>query len=252
SLILLALIAITKKWVFIDEKLLFGGITKPGSLGGQPLQQLENARITIWQHRVYIGSGSKPRDKFRRNEKSWYHSEPRPIVNTRLNVISINSNHCERNDSTFGSDFSAAKECRPCSEDEILRLYCSGDFVARGSIERVEDDHDLATTTITIRASKLFQQTSPVFRHAHAHGSDAKTWESAYGISNSIRGGGVAEYTGRVDVPIQCGARAGEGEFLVMGVMRLGKPILRCAPRHAEWVKIAKAARANAQCVLET
>lgn len=153
-----------------------------------------------------------------------------------------------------GKIYDPLEECRPCSEDEILRLYCSGDFVARGSIERVEDDSDLATTTITIRASKLFQQTSPVFRHAHARERDEKAWESAYGVSNSIRGGGggVAEYTGRVDVPIQCGARAGEGEFLVMGVMRLGKPILRCAPRHSEWVKIAKAARANAQCVLET
>lgn len=133
----------------------------------------------------------------------------------------------------------------------MLRLYCSGDFVARGSIERVEDNSELSTTTITIRASKLFQQTSPVFRHSHAHDAK-KAWDGTNDISNSIRLGGVAEYTGRVDVPIQCGARAGEGEFLVMGVMRLGKPILRCAPRHAEWVKIAKAARANAQCVLET
>lgn len=140
-----------------------------------------------------------------------------------------------------------------------MHLYCAADFVAKGTIVGVADDPRLSRTTITIRATKLFQQTSPVFRHAHAPGRrpvGGKTKKETQQkkdeeeeLSNLVVDGG---YVGRVEVPLQCGARAGDGEFLVMGVMRLGQPILRCAPRHEEWRTLAHGAHARAQCVLET
>lgn len=162
-----------------------------------------------------------------------------------------------------GAIYDPLEECRPCSEDELLHLYCAADFVAKGTIVGVTDDPHLSRTTITIRATKLFQQTSPVFRHSRGHGrkhargktSPAKKEEEEEEEDLGFLSNLVLEeggYVGRVEVPLQCGARAGEGEFLVMGVMRLGQPILRCAPRHEEWLTLARGAQARAQCVLET
>ncbi|XP_042211008.1 meteorin-like protein [Homarus americanus] len=158
-----------------------------------------------------------------------------------------------------GAIYDPLEECRPCSQEELLHLYCAADFVARGTIVGVVDDARLSRTLITVRATKLFQQTSPVFRHAHTHRKvkeasreekEKKEEQVEEVFSNLVlQEGGLV---GRVEVPLQCGARAGGGEFLVMGVMRFGQPVLRCAPRHQEWVSLARVAHARAQCVLET
>nr|XP_045616943.1 meteorin-like protein [Procambarus clarkii] len=152
-----------------------------------------------------------------------------------------------------GAVYDPLEECRPCSEEELLQLYCAADFVARGSIVGVTDDTTLSRTIITVRATKLFQQTSPIFRHSGAHNpsKNAEKQEEEELLSNFLlddEGG----YLGHVEVPLQCGARGGEGEFLVMGVMRLGHPLLRCAPKHQDWVRLAMSAHTSAQCLLET
>ncbi|XP_064098045.1 meteorin-like protein [Macrobrachium nipponense] len=166
-----------------------------------------------------------------------------------------------------GALYDPIEECRPCSEEELLRLYCSADFVAKGTIVASEDDSRLKHTKITVRATKLFQQTSPVFRHSASSRKGKKHQSSYYShrasrealflqeeeVESNALVPDVAEgYVGHVSVPIECGARAGEGEFLVMGVVRLGQPMLKCAPRHAEWVTLSKTAHARAQCVIET
>lgn len=154
------------------------------------------------------------------------------------------------------------EECRPCTETEMLHLYCAGDFVARGSILAVTDKPHLEHSLITIHATKVFQQTYPVFGHAHAHpkrGSTDKQTQTPkeeeeeedndLSFSSLIEAGG---YVGRVVMPIQCGAKWGEGEFLVMGDMRLGQPVLRCAPRYEEWSALTRRAQSQAQCILES
>lgn len=165
-----------------------------------------------------------------------------------------------------GAMYDPLEECRPCSEEELLRLYCSADFVAKGTIVASEDDSRLKHTKITVRATKLFQQTSPVFRHSSSSRRGKQRQSSYYShrasrdaffleeeVESNALVPEVAEgYVGHVSVPIECGARAGEGEFLVMGVVRLGQPMLKCAPRHAEWVTLSKTAHARAQCVIET
>ncbi|CAL4118046.1 unnamed protein product [Meganyctiphanes norvegica] len=140
-----------------------------------------------------------------------------------------------------GSVYDPQDECRPCSDEEVLQLYCSGDFVARGSIIRVEDDPELSRTLIIIRATKLFQQTSPIFKHTTAQ---------AENDLNALDSAGPA-YIGTLEVPLKCGARSGLGEFLVMGDLRLGSPILRCATRYEDWEKLAIKLHDRAHCVLE-
>ncbi|KAK8731409.1 hypothetical protein OTU49_007592 [Cherax quadricarinatus] len=154
-----------------------------------------------------------------------------------------------------GAIYDPLEECRPCSEEELLQLYCAADFVARGSIVGVADDASLSRTLITVRATKLIQQTSPVFKHSRAlkltSSEEQGKEEEEEELSNFLLEA-ESGYLGRVEVPLQCGARAGDGEFLVMGVMRLGQPLLRCAPRHQEWVTLALNSHSRAQCVLET
>lgn len=166
-----------------------------------------------------------------------------------------------------GAIYDPMEECRPCTEEELLHLYCSGDFVARGSILAVTDKSRLDITSLTIRASKVFQQTYPVFGHGHAHphrtateggtqknqqGKDAEEEEEE---DNDISFSSLVEegsYVGRVVMPMQCGARWGDGEFLVMGVMRLGQPVLQCAPRYEEWLALTRRSQSQAQCILES
>ncbi|MPC74807.1 Meteorin-like protein [Portunus trituberculatus] len=156
--------------------------------------------------------------------------------------------------------FPSPTECRPCTEEELLHLYCSGDFVARGSILAVTDKPRLDLTSLTIRASKIFQQTYPVFGHGHAHphrtSAERGTQRDAEDEEeNDISFSSLVEegsYIGKVVMPMQCGARWGDGEFLVMGVMRLGQPLMRCAPRYEEWLALTRRAQSQAQCILES
>ncbi|KAK7502317.1 hypothetical protein BaRGS_00006270 [Batillaria attramentaria] len=51
--------------------------------------------------------------------------------------------------------------------------------------------------------------------------------------------------TGTIHAPRKCGIKAGKGDFLFTGRMRLGKPTLRCAPYFEQWQRLS----ALAECV---
>lgn len=131
--------------------------------------------------------------------------------------------------------------------------------MAKGTILAVTDKPHLEHTLITIHASKVFQQTYPVFGHGHprrdndkqtqAQKEDEEEEDNELLFSSLVSSGG---YVGRVVMPIHCGAKWGEGEFLVMGQMRLGQPVLRCAPRYQEWLALTRRAQSQAQCILES
>ena len=55
-------------------------------------------------------------------------------------------------------------ECRPCSVKETLEVFCSSDFVARGSISSIYNDARLERTLMTVRATRVIRQASAVFR----------------------------------------------------------------------------------------
>ena len=59
---------------------------------------------------------------------------------------------------------SSSAECRPCSDEELLRQYCSGDWVAVGRILAAEELPQLSTTALTIHASRVVQQRAPLFK----------------------------------------------------------------------------------------
>lgn len=87
--------------------------------------------------------------------------------------------------------------------------------VARGSIKKVEQEEE--HTTVTVELSRLYRQKVQVF------------------VSGGVR---VRSWTGRIKMPLQCGVRAGEGEFLFTGTVRFGEAWMSCAPRYKDFLRL--------------
>lgn len=120
--------------------------------------------------------------------------------------------------------------CQPCTDAEMLLAVCTSDFVARGSIQRVEQDEDKSSVTVVI--GRLYRQKTRVFA------SDVRS----------------RSWTGRVSMPLQCGVKPGEGEFLFTGSVRFGEAWMGCAPRYKDFLRLyAEAQRRGANpCHVDT
>ncbi|KAM6957025.1 meteorin-like protein [Aplochiton taeniatus] len=115
---------------------------------------------------------------------------------------------------------SLAAPCRPCNDGEVLLAVCTSDFVARGSIRKVEQTEEQSTVTVAI--SRLHRQKTQVF------------------VSGGVR---VRSWTGRINMPKQCGVRAGEGDFLFTGTVRFGEAWMGCAPRYKDFLRLYQEAQ---------
>ncbi|GAB6020444.1 hypothetical protein CHUAL_003137 [Chamberlinius hualienensis] len=120
------------------------------------------------------------------------------------------------------SRYDPQEDCRPCSKSQLLRQFCTADFLAKGSIAGIYQNEELERTELTIRAKKVLRQNAAIF-----HPREEVGFNGMYGT---------------IHVPIACGVQQGGGEFMLMGRMTLGEPTLTCAPRLNEW----KAIRAEA------
>ncbi|CAL8303677.1 unnamed protein product [Merluccius merluccius] len=105
--------------------------------------------------------------------------------------------------------------CQPCTDAEMLLAVCTSDFVARGSIQKVEQDEDKSSVTVAI--DRLYRQKTRVF------------------LSGGVRS---RSWTGRVSMPLQCGAKPGDGEFLFTGSVRFGEAWMGCAPRFKDFLRL--------------
>ncbi|XP_034750847.1 meteorin-like protein isoform X2 [Etheostoma cragini] len=107
--------------------------------------------------------------------------------------------------------------CQPCSNTEMLLAVCTNDFVARGSIKKVEQEEKEEHSTVTVEISRLYRQKTQVF------------------VSGGVR---VRRWTGHIKMPLQCGGRFGEGEFLFTGTVRFGEAWMGCAPRYKDFLQL--------------
>lgn len=105
--------------------------------------------------------------------------------------------------------------CQPCNDAEMLLAVCTNDFVARGSIKKVDQEEEQSSVTVEI--SRLYRQKTQVF------------------VSGGVR---VRTGTGRIKMPRQCGVRSGEGEFLFTGTVRFGEAWMGCAPRYKDFLRL--------------
>ncbi|XP_029015675.1 meteorin-like protein [Betta splendens] len=110
--------------------------------------------------------------------------------------------------------------CKPCSDAEMLLAVCTNDFVARGSIKKVEQEEE--QTSVTVGISRVYRQKTQVF------------------VPGGVR---VRTWTGRIHMPPQCGVRSGEGEFLFTGTVRFGEAWMGCAPRYKDFLRLYRAAQ---------
>ncbi|XP_030646548.1 meteorin-like protein [Chanos chanos] len=115
--------------------------------------------------------------------------------------------------------YSLSATCQPCTDAEMLLAVCTSDFVTRGSILGVERDEEQTSVAVTL--SRLYRQKSQVFATA---------------------GGRVRRWAGTVKMPVQCGVKPGEGEFLFTGTVRFGEAWLGCAPRYKDFLRVYQAA----------
>lgn len=124
------------------------------------------------------------------------------------------------------------EECKPCNDAELLRHYCTADFLAKGTISGIYQNEELQRTELMIRAKQVVRQNVAVF-----HPEEELDFHGMYGT---------------VHVPISCGAKHGGGQFLFMGRMMLDNPVLMCAPRLEEWDAVRKVVLRNGsnQCDL--
>lgn len=153
-----------------------------------------------------------------------------------------------------------AAPCKPCGDAEILLAACTSDFgesadlpflflplsqsrcerwcrrcrrcccfnrsslsvcsVARGSIRTVEREAE--RTSVAVDVSRLHRQKSQVF------------------APGGVR---VRRWSGSIKMPLQCAAKAGEGDFLFTGQVRFGEAWMGCAPRYKDFLRLYEEAR---------
>ncbi|XP_054614932.1 meteorin-like protein [Dunckerocampus dactyliophorus] len=122
--------------------------------------------------------------------------------------------------------------CRPCNDTELLMAVCNSDFVARGYIKAVLHDPDRHLSLVEVLAVRVHWQRSGVFQQ-QAH-SDA---------SGSPRL--VPSWRGLIRAHVQCGVKAGAGEFLFTGSEHFGEAWLGCAPRYKDFLSVYQTAKAS-------
>ncbi|XP_071778968.2 meteorin-like protein [Centroberyx gerrardi] len=121
----------------------------------------------------------------------------------------------------LGADVrSLAAPCQPCTDAEMLLAVCTSDFVARGSIKKVEREEEQSSVTVEI--SRLYRQKTQVF------------------VPGGVR---VRSWTGRVKMPLQCGVKPGGGDFLFTGTVRFGEAWMGCAPRYKDFLRLYREAQ---------
>lgn len=116
------------------------------------------------------------------------------------------------------------EDCRPCSDAEILRAFCSSDFVIVGSMDSVENVEDSDKTHIEVAVSQIIRQRGS---HFHRHRRDSSTLQ------------------GLIVTHKKCGVVRGDGLFLMTGKIRFGELKLGCAPYHHEWETLVRAAESD-------
>lgn len=113
------------------------------------------------------------------------------------------------------------EECRPCSEAEMLKAYCSSDFVVVGSMNSVHHNDELDKTRIDVSVAQMIRQKGSHFARTRR---DSPTLD------------------GHIFAPRKCGVVKGEGLFLMTGRVRLGELRIGCAPYLSEWESIVNRA----------
>lgn len=111
------------------------------------------------------------------------------------------------------NQFDPMGDCRPCSDDELLRAYCSSSFIVEGVMGKVKNNAETKTTIMEIHISRQVYAKSDIFYRRRRKGP----------------------LLGMVHVPVECEISRGSGIFLFMGRERFDRLHLTCAPYLSQW-----------------
>lgn len=157
----------------------------------------------------------------------------------------------------------ATADCRPCTDSEMELAFCTSDLVSRGIIVDTQHRHDLDSTQLTIKLTKLIRATGIEGHDPHETVTERKPDGEdyyKYEIDNDLEEKSYGSRRRRnlslhahVHVPSECGATGGGGEFLVMARRRLGRLSVVCAPRADDWARLVniRTADGDAHCLLQ-
>lgn len=176
-------------------------------------------KVASFKYELYPINLHKHRPEQRKHKKK--------IVNERKMIFSGNMN-----------------DCRPCSTEQLLDLYCSADFVARGHIISVSDDENRQWTNVEFLSNHVMKETPsdwspfrspsliPGFNFSHIPSKDAIQRELYHGIFH---------------VPHQCGFRPPQRDhdhilkdFVIMGNYNFGGGWMECFPKWTELFSVVE------------
>ncbi|MCI4385123.1 hypothetical protein PGIGA_G00046740 [Pangasianodon gigas] len=138
------------------------------------------------------------------------------VVGFRYELLRENSSATEVQTNTLQA------ACRPCNDLEILKAICNSDFVVRGSIRNVSHDSERQTSVVEVQNGRVYRQRSGVF-------------EREPDVSGS--------WHGHIHTLLQCGVKAGAGQFLFTGAELFGEAWLGCAPRFKDFQALYHSAK---------
>ena len=103
-------------------------------------------------------------------------------------------------------------------------------------MESVEEKEKSPDSVIHVSIDNIYRQIESHFTHKSDDSTELHNhsyqWQDSN--SNTVK----RRYGDTIVVPKKCGVRRGNGTFLFLGRLRLGKAILQCAPRLEEFTKM--------------
>lgn len=121
--------------------------------------------------------------------------------------------------------------------------------MTRGIIRSIEKRNEIEMSEITVKVTQHLRHSSSA--------EDNFDSDVEYAAENSIKKSTDDDAEDGVvylHVPIHCGARHGDGEFVFMARRKLGELALTCAPRLEDWADIVRTENhsGSAHCVLKS
>ncbi|KAI2796894.1 hypothetical protein BLOT_014591 [Blomia tropicalis] len=142
------------------------------------------------------------------------------------------------------------EECKPCSDDEILAMFCSADFVLSGKVTYFYQRPEVQMTEFNVKPTFVHR-----FPIKSAYINDLNVTEYSTNEMNNNLTDETTNNIERVTLnrPLKCASRAtARADYLFLGRRMLGNYMIRCAPKLSHWKLISKQAleRGTNQCHL--
>lgn len=138
---------------------------------------------------------------------------------------------------TFGDDMHV---CKPCSDQQILSLYCSADFALTGMVTYFHDRPEVELSEFIVKPSYIsrFAANSTYINDFNLLLSNST---SELNQHNIIENGQLSRIT--LHRLLKCDLRVGlRSKYLFLGRKSLGYYFITCAPKLSHWKQISNKA----------